>query len=264
VAVAGRRTGGDGTGEAPGGERLKRERAGSYRTADGRFAVEAAGSGWMVLDAEQADELGLPLVRGPFETLDDARLAIEAARRDPPPASGIGSRAGKDRPARSRGHLAAVPDARPKRPAKRSARPAKPPIIIRELRIADGPTLRSLWAEAGFRTLGDDDLGLARLIKRNPGLALVAVEGRQIVASALGAWDGRRGWIYHVATAPSHRRRGIAARLVHQVEESLRALGCPKVNVLVGDGNEDGLRFWAALGYETPPARQYGKELPPG
>jgi ribosomal protein S18 acetylase RimI-like enzyme len=123
--------------------------------------------------------------------------------------------------------------------------------------------LRGLWSEIGFRNLGDDDLSLARLVKRNPGLVLVAVEGRTIVGSALGAWDGRRGWIYHVATAASHRRRGIAARLVHQIEDGLRALGCPKVNVMVQDDNDDGRAFWPELGYAPAAARQFGKELPP-
>jgi ribosomal protein S18 acetylase RimI-like enzyme len=238
-------------------DRLKRARAGSYRTEDGRFAVEAAGSGWMVLDAEQADELGLPLVRGPFPTLDGARAAITAAREDHQPVR---------RPVAK--HLAAVPD--PPSPKTRAARrvarrpePATPPVIIRELRIADGPALRSLWAASDFRTLGDDDLSLARLVKRNPGLVLVAVEGRRIIGSALGAWDGRRGWIYHVATTSSHRRRGIAARLVHQVEDGLRALGCLKVNVVVRDDNAEGLAFWPDMGYEPVAAHQLGKELKP-
>ncbi len=244
--------------EAP--ERLKRVRAGTYRTADGRFAVEQAGPGWMLVDAEQSNELGLPLVRGPFETLDDARRAIEAARSGPVPRSDL---AGGGSGRRPQPEASTPPPGRPARRA-RPPRPATPPVVIRELRVADGPALRALWTEAGFRSLGDDDLALARLVKRNPGLVLVAVEGRQVVASALGTWDGRRGWIYHVATAASHRRRGIAARLVRQVEDGLRALGCPKVNVIVRDGNDDGTAFWRAIGYDQAPARQHGKELGPG
>ena len=49
---------------------LKREKAGTYRTKDGRFTVEQSSSGWMLFDAEQTNELGLPLARGPFATLD--------------------------------------------------------------------------------------------------------------------------------------------------------------------------------------------------
>jgi hypothetical protein len=48
-------------------------------TGDGRFTVEQSSNGWMVVDAEQANELGLPLVavrprpsRGP-DGLEHAR-----------------------------------------------------------------------------------------------------------------------------------------------------------------------------------------------
>jgi hypothetical protein len=60
---------------------LKRERAGAYRTRDGRFTVEQSSSGWLLLDSEQTNELGLALTRGPFGTLDAARE--RSARRDP-------------------------------------------------------------------------------------------------------------------------------------------------------------------------------------
>ena len=60
--------------------RLKRERAGRYVTADGRFAVEGDAAGaWYMIDSERLDGLGLPLVRGPFPTLDAAREAVAGA-----------------------------------------------------------------------------------------------------------------------------------------------------------------------------------------
>ena len=68
-------------------EPLKRLSPGSYRSADGRFTVEQASGRWLVLDGEQADDLGLPLTRGPFATLDAAKEAIAEARTEPPPAS---------------------------------------------------------------------------------------------------------------------------------------------------------------------------------
>ena len=178
-------------------EKLKRERAGTYRTGDGRFTVEQTSSGWLLMDEEQTDELGLPLARGPFATLDDARAAITAARTGPAPIS----------------------------------------------------------------ELGDDDLSLARLARRNPGLVLVAAKGSKIVGSALGAWDGRRGWIYHVVTATTHRRQGIATRLIDQIEAGLASLGCPKANVIVRPDSDGGAEFWLARGYGRSESRQFGKEL---
>jgi ribosomal protein S18 acetylase RimI-like enzyme len=263
-------------------DKLKRERAGTYKTRDGRFTVEQSSSGWLVYDAEQTDELGLPLARGPFPTLDAAKAALGDARTAPAP----GTRPKKERGATtsSRPTLVPSPKPTPERPAgKRAAakgdgangdgapvgkpavrapaRPAKPPVVIRDIRAVDGEALRTLWKAEGFGLLGDDDLGMARLARRNPGLVLVAAEGSRVIGSALGAWDGRRGWVYHLAVAPSHRRQGIATRLVDQVEEGLRALGCRKVNVMIRPDSDGGAAFWADRGYEAGPASEYGREL---
>jgi GNAT superfamily N-acetyltransferase len=139
--------------------------------------------------------------------------------------------------------------------------------VVREYRPGDGDALRQLWRSSGFRLLGDDDEGLAAFVARNPGLFLVAIAGEgaevgeRIVASAMGGWDGHRGWIYHVATAETHRRTGIASALVARIEDRLMDLGAPRVNVLVQDDSDGGHEFWLAAGYELVPSRQFGKTL---
>jgi ribosomal protein S18 acetylase RimI-like enzyme len=237
----------------PDPSKLKRESAGRYVTGDGRFTVEQSSNGWMVVDAEQANELGLPLVRGPFATLDEARTGMEHARRGPAPISNLAERIAA-RGARSGTATRAARAPRPK--------PEPPPILVREYRTGDGEPLRKLWESVGFRSIGDDDASLRVLAQRSPGLLLVATRGGEVVGSAMGGWDGRRGWIYHVATAPGERRTGLATRLVRQIETRLEALGCRKVNVIVRDDNSEGSAFWEALGYAAAGARQFGRELP--
>jgi ribosomal protein S18 acetylase RimI-like enzyme len=215
----------------------------------------------MVFDAEQTNELGLPLARGPFDTLDAAREAVGGARSGPTPTSDL-----EARPARRRPVLvgpAAKPSASkgPRRAPKRAAATA---LVIRELRAVDGDALRALWKAAGFRDAGDDDRSLARLARRNPGLVLVATEAGRIVGSAMGAWDGRRGAIYHVTTAESHRRRGIASRLVDQVEAGLRDVGCSEVRVRVANDNRGGRAFWAARGYDLSDTVTFAKAVDSG
>lgn len=251
---------------------LKRTSAGSYRTIDGRFTVEQASGRWLVLDTEEQDELGLPLTRGPYATLDAVRLAIGEAREGPAPRSQLGERAATirrtpgDRPGRGSGSSKAAAARRGPAPdaagSRRQATTKGPPATeIRTYRAGEGRALRSFWATIGFHSLGDDDDALDRLAARNPGLVIVAQAGDTVVGTALGAWDGRRGWLYHVAVSPELRRTGLGRRLVHEVERRLRALGCPKVNLIVRDDNPGAKRFWEALGYTSPPARQYGKEL---
>jgi ribosomal protein S18 acetylase RimI-like enzyme len=104
---------------------------------------------------------------------------------------------------------------------------------IREFEPRDGDGLRALWTAHGFRLIGDDDAGLARFASRNPGLFVVAEDASGIVGSVLGGWDGRRGWLYHVAVAPTHQRQGLGGALVGLVEGRLRDLGCPRVLVMV-------------------------------
>lgn len=62
---------------------LKRLGGGRWETRDGRFKIEPQSGTWVVVDAEQTDELGLSLVRGPFGSLTAAKAAIRLARTGP-------------------------------------------------------------------------------------------------------------------------------------------------------------------------------------
>ncbi len=59
---------------------LKRLGGGRWQTRDERFTIEPQSGTWVVVDAEQTDDLGLPLVRGPFPSLTEAKTAIATAR----------------------------------------------------------------------------------------------------------------------------------------------------------------------------------------
>ena len=133
---------------------------------------------------------------------------------------------------------------------------------IRTYRAGDGDRLRTFWLTCGIRIRpGDDDASLARFAERNPGLLILGEEHGHLVGSALAGWDGRRGWLYHVAVHRDERRRGLGRGLVAEIETRLRALGCPKVNLIVWDDNTYAMRFWEALGYRLEKAVEYAKEL---
>jgi ribosomal protein S18 acetylase RimI-like enzyme len=226
---------------------LRRESAGRYRSVDGRFTVQAAGAGWLVSDAEQADDLGLPLARGPFTTLSAARDAMAAARVAPAPVSSLAGRGQPRRP--------------PTGPSRVAARPPEAPIVVRVVRASDAGPLRAFWASIGMASLGDDDDGIRRLVERNPGLSLLALRSGAVVASALAGWDGRRGWLYHVAVDPGLRRRGVGLDLVRRIEARLTELGARRVNAVVRDDEPDAAAFWAHIGYVMTEARQYRRDL---
>lgn len=133
---------------------------------------------------------------------------------------------------------------------------------MREFRETDGVALRAFWESCGITIRpGDDDGALAAFASRNPGLFLIALDERGIGGSALGGWDGRRGWLYHVAVRPDQRRHGLGGRLVRTIEERLRERGCRKINLIVWDSNTEAMEFWSALGYARAATVEYEKVL---
>ena len=73
-------------------EGLRRLGGGRWQTRDERFTIEPQSGTWAIIDAEQTDDLGLPLVRGPFKSLTAAKEAIGAAREAAAPASPLKDR----------------------------------------------------------------------------------------------------------------------------------------------------------------------------
>ena len=93
---------------------LKRLGGGRWQTRDERFTIEPQSGTWVLVDAEQTDDLGLPLVRGPFRSLTDAKAAVAAARGTAAPESPLADRIKKG------------PSAQAKAVSARSTKPQKP------------------------------------------------------------------------------------------------------------------------------------------
>jgi len=132
-----------------------------------------------------------------------------------------------------------------------SARAAQPRIRLATLRPADLRPVLALLARCegvGLRS-ADSPAALKRFLRRNPGLSVVAREGRTIVGCAFVGHDGRRGSLHHVAVAPGHRRSGLGRRIVDRALAGLLALGIEKVHCDVFRTNRAALRFWRAAGW---------------
>lgn len=92
-------------------------------------------------------------------------------------------------------------------------------------------------------------------------LFLVACESGDVVGTAMGGYDGHRGWVYYVAVSPRRRRRGIGEALMRAVEEALAGRGCPKLNLQVRSANRGAVAFYRRLGYEIEDRVSMGKRL---
>ena len=121
---------------------------------------------------------------------------------------------------------------------------------IRKFAMKDYAEVRRVWEESGLEIRPGDGRDEIRLkLRRDGDLFLVAEEGGRLVGTVLGAWDGRRGWIYHIGVRPGSQRRGIGRSLLKEVEKRMKAKGVHKVNAIVYDDNAPSLGLFKSLGY---------------
>jgi ribosomal protein S18 acetylase RimI-like enzyme len=133
---------------------------------------------------------------------------------------------------------------------------------IRPFRPTDEGAVVALWEATGLTVPWNDPVkDVARKLTVQADLFLVAVEGDQVVGSAMAGYDGHRGWVNYLAVAPRRRRQGIGRRLMDAAEAGLRALGCPKINVQIRTSNIEAVAFYAGIGFREDAVVSMGKRL---
>ena len=173
-------------------DRLIRQKAGIYRTADDRFEVRQEGLGWFVLDTAQANEFGQPLIHGPLETMAAVREALPGARKT----KALPRRAARGKPAR--------------RAAAKPEPPPPPPSWIDKLPASEASEVRKL-----IRALEGADVPEAEELVRRDREGLLPAVAAQLIEQRLAAL---------VNDLPSKEREA-GQRLVRRVIEVLSAGG---------------------------------------
>ena len=125
-----------------------------------------------------------------------------------------------------------------------------PTVTLRTFDWPDYEAVVALWQAVGLRlTVSDSRAALAATLDHAAGLFVVADADGQIMGAVLGTFDGRRGWLHHLAVAPAWQDHGVGRRLVAEVEARLRTHGCAKINLHVEPDNVDVAGFYDRMGY---------------
>ena len=119
---------------------------------------------------------------------------------------------------------------------------------VRSFVMGDYTRVRRLWIDAGLEIRpGDDRSGVARKLEREGELFLVAEERGRLVGTVMGAWDGRRGWVYHLGVprlppqgrSLSHSKQSGAGRQPRLVRTFDRDSPRQRANRRTGAGNKE-------------------------
>jgi ribosomal protein S18 acetylase RimI-like enzyme len=126
-----------------------------------------------------------------------------------------------------------------------------PSITIREMADRDYESVHALWkATPGIGlSEADEPRNIASFLVHNRGLSFVAEAGGELAGAVLGSFDGRRGYLHHLAVARELRRTGIGTALVARSLEALRGRGVRRCHIFVMADNAEGRRFWERIGW---------------
>ncbi|MBN1435548.1 MAG: GNAT family N-acetyltransferase [Sedimentisphaerales bacterium] len=125
------------------------------------------------------------------------------------------------------------------------------PITISSMTINDYNAALTLWQNTEGICLDDCDspTAIARYLQHNPGLSCVAKQDNQLIGTLLCGTDGRRGYLNHLAVAPTHRNQGIGRKLVQHSLNALKNIGITRCHTFVLVNNSSAQAFWQHIGW---------------
>lgn len=135
-------------------------------------------------------------------------------------------------------------------------------MIVRNFQLKDYTEVIDLWRESGLNVgISDSIQEIKKKLERDPDLFLVAEDSEGIIAAVLGAWDGRRAWVYHLAVAQRKRHENIGTSIMQELENRFRRKGALKINLMADRHNENVKAFYAGLGYYSEDVVYMTKKL---
>ena len=135
-------------------------------------------------------------------------------------------------------------------------------LLIRPFKEGDEEALVSLWNMCKLTVPWNNPYkDIARKLKAQAELFLVGYLENKLIASVMAGYDGHRGWINYFAVHPDFQARGYGKQLMDNVENGLRELGCPKINLQIREGNDKVFSYYQKLGFVEEKRINMGKRL---
>ena len=133
---------------------------------------------------------------------------------------------------------------------------------IRVYQNPDQQAVIQLWDDCGLVVpWNDPGKDIERKLAVGADLFLIGERDGNLITTAMGGYEGHRGWVNYLAVDPERQNNGYARQMMAELEARLIEKGCPKINLLVRETNVDAVHFYEAIGYTTDNSISLGKRL---
>ncbi|MFX0025705.1 MAG: GNAT family N-acetyltransferase [Candidatus Hermodarchaeota archaeon] len=108
-----------------------------------------------------------------------------------------------------------------------------------------------IWKKTGISiTSSDTKEGINIMLNKNPDLCLIAKIDEKVIGVVMGGFDGRRGYVHHLAIDPEYQKKGYGRLLMDELIERLKKKRIHKVHLFIEKHNEDVIAFYNKLDWE--------------
>ncbi|MFX0030212.1 MAG: GNAT family N-acetyltransferase [Candidatus Hermodarchaeota archaeon] len=109
-----------------------------------------------------------------------------------------------------------------------------------------------LWKKAGISVGSSDSKEeIEKMLKRNPNLLLIGKLNEKVIAVVMGGFDGRRGYIHHLAVDPMHQKRGHGKKIMEELINNFRKMGVHKIHLFIQRDNQEVVNFYKNLDWQV-------------
>ncbi len=112
--------------------------------------------------------------------------------------------------------------------------------------------VKQLWEKTGL-TLGKSDTEeeVERALSYAQDLFIIGKKQDKIVAVVMGAFDGRRGYVHHLAINPEYQRFGLGKEMMEELHNRFRKKKIVKVHLFIEVDNEGVIDFYKKVGWHS-------------
>ena len=122
-------------------------------------------------------------------------------------------------------------------------------IVLRGYRPRDWKSMHALdlvCFEPPFRF---NEREMRRFAEERGAICVLGEAGGGLAGFCIAHLEGKWAYVVTLDVAPEWRRRGLAARLMAEIEEQARAAGAGGIGLHVYNGNGGAIRFYEQIGY---------------
>ena len=122
---------------------------------------------------------------------------------------------------------------------------------IENFKIEKYEEVLNLWKETSITiTSSESEKEVERMVERNPNLCLVGKLDNKIIAVVFGGFDGRRGYVHHLAVAPAYQHKGYGKKLMDELMLKFKQMKVHKIHLFIEKYNRSVINFYKKLGWE--------------